>query len=171
LTLASQSLLGTAPVYTIISPALFERFRISPSSGPFLLALKDRDGTVAAKLPVDANMSTAKLQSWLMSERLPTSLELSADTFKSVMEAPGSPLVVLVAVPAPGAARDDAVSQLRETAKQWRGARAGQYKRGVVFAWMDGDRWSSWLNSMYGIKSSNLPAVVITDHGVSRMPI
>jgi hypothetical protein len=114
-------------------------------------------------------MSTAKLQSWLMSEKLPTSLELSADTFKSVMEAPGSPLVVLVAVPAPGAARDDAVGQLRETAKQWRGTRTGQYQRGVVFAWMDGDRWSSWLNSMYGIKSSNLPAVVITDHGVSCM--
>jgi hypothetical protein len=30
---------------------------------------------------------------------------------------------------------------------------------------MDGERWSSWLNNMYGVKTSKMPAVVVTDHG------
>jgi hypothetical protein len=163
LTIASQMLLGSAPVYTSTSPALFERFGASPST-PVILSLKDNDGTVAAQFPLTSTTTSESLQSWLIRERLPTSLELSADTFKSVMEAPHEPLVVLVAIPPSGQVHDDAVRQLRETAKTWRNARTST-RRGVVFAWMDGNRWSSWLNNMYGFKSSSTPAVVVTDHG------
>jgi thioredoxin domain-containing protein 5 len=165
LTIASQALLGTAPLYTATSPALLERFHIPPASAPVLLALKDHDGTVAAQLPLFSGIATPDLQAWMMRHRLPSALELSADTFKSVMEAPHNPLVVLTAVPPSGAARDEAIRKLKEAAKTWR-HRANNYQRDVAFAWMDGDRWASWLSSMYGIKAAQMPATVITEHGV-----
>ena len=35
--------------------------------------------------------------------------------------------------------------------------------REVVFAWIDGTRWSEYIGRMYGIKTASLPTVVIHD--------
>ena len=37
----------------------------------------------------------------------------------------------------------------------------------VIFTWMDAAKWGTWMKSMYGIKVSELPAVVVADHQVS----
>ena len=36
-------------------------------------------------------------------------------------------------------------------------------RREVVFAWIDGTRWSEYIGRMYGIKTASLPTVVIHD--------
>ena len=78
-----------------------------------------------------------------------------------------APLVVIAAVSERN--RQNVISAMKSIGKQWReGAKIG--KRDVVFAWMDGDRWSSWLKTMYGIVDAGraeTPSVVIADHGVS----
>jgi hypothetical protein len=97
-------------------------------------------------------------------------MEISEGSFQEVMNAESRPLVVLVSVTASGVERDQVVETVRGLAAQWRRTNATQYTpahgtRQVVFAWMDQERWTSWLKSMYGIKG---PAqVVIVDHSVS----
>lgn len=85
------------------------------------------------------------------------------------MNAESRPLVVLVSITTSGVEHDQIVETVRRLAAQWRRTGATQYTpahgaRQVVFAWMDQERWASWLKSMYGIKG---PAqVVIVDHSV-----
>jgi thioredoxin domain-containing protein 5 len=168
LTIAAQSLLGVAPVYTSTSPALLERYNVAPSSAPVLLVFKDRDPREPAiTWSVPSTSSITALQAWLQGNKLPSALELLPDTFQAVMNAPHAPLIALVAVPkasAPGHA--GAVEQVREFGRQWRAQAAKYPNRQVTFTWMDADRWGSWMKSQYGIKAAALPAVVLVDHQV-----
>lgn len=161
LTLAAQSLLGVAPVFTSTSPLLHTRFFPNPpASLPALLALKDHDTNVPiAMAPVGKAQTGDAMRTWLNENKLPSALELTAEAFQGVMNAPHSPLVVLVAVPKDASGY---AAQVREIAKQWKERADG--KRPVVFAWMDQDRWASWLKSMYGVTEA--PAVVIVEHKV-----
>jgi hypothetical protein len=101
--------------------------------------------------------------------RLPSALKLDSDTFQPVMNPKhiSAPLVVIAVVSERN--RQNVISAIKPIGKQWReGEKYG--KRDVVFAWMDGERWSSWLKSMYGIVDAGkaeTPSVVIADHAVS----
>lgn len=112
--------------------------------------------------------------------RLPTSVELTRDTFQSVMNAPHAPLVVITA--GPEALKEKIMQRLRDVGKKWRSRTNGSgmvHGREVVFAWMDRGRWADWMKSMYGIKETNDGdhdndkdeledlKVVIADHSVS----
>ncbi len=86
------------------------------------------------------------------------------------MKAPHQPLVAIVAVPPED--KDIVGERVKLLGLQWRKrlgelkSERGQTQKDVVFTWMDADKWSSWLKSMYGIQSDNLPAVVVADHQV-----
>ena len=74
------------------------------------------------------------------------------------MNAPHKPLVVLVATTAADKART--AGEVRTLARKWRDAKE---RAPVVFAWMDADKWGTWLKSMYGISGTG---VVVADHSV-----
>jgi thioredoxin domain-containing protein 5 len=171
LTIAAQSLLGEAPVFTSSSSALLERFSVAPSSAPAILVFKDRDPrSPALTYTVPTTSSQTTLQTWLEAHKLPSALELLPDTFQSVMNAPHEPLVVLVAVPKAGEPGNmGAVDQVRELGRQWRERAASYPGRQVVFTWMDADRWGSWMKSQYGITASMIPAVVLVHHKVCQL--
>lgn len=107
-------------------------------------------------------------EDYLDRNRLPSALQLDSETFQSVMNPKhiSAPLVVIAVVSERN--RQNVVAATKSIGKQWReGEKAG--KRDVVFTWMDGDRWSSWLKSMYGIVDAGraeTPSVVIVDHAV-----
>ena len=81
-----------------------------------------------------------------------------------------APLVVIVAVSEKD--RQNVIPALRSIGKQWReGEKVGQ--REVIFTWMDAERWSKWLKSMYGIVgagTAETPSVIVADHAV-RTPL
>lgn len=60
--------------------------------------------------------------------------------------------------------------KMKAVGKKWKlrkGANNGG--RDVVFTWMDGDKWSKWLSSMYSLKAGSGDddtPVIITDHPV-----
>ena len=99
-------------------------------------------------------------------------LQLDSDTFQSVMNPKhiSAPLVVIVTVSEKN--RQDVIPTLRSIGKQWReGEKVGQ--REVAFTWMDGERWSKWLKSMYGIVDTGMaetPSVIVADHAVRGLP-
>lgn len=157
---ASHSLFGSPPVYVSSSHSLYDRFNLD-SSKSAILALKDHDSSVpAAWSYLDRFGGSAdKLGNWLVSNKLPTYVELDSDNFQEVMNAAHKPLVVLVA--APKAELASAGERARAVAQQWKDSKAAG---AVVFTTMDADKWAKWLGSMYGIKPENGVSVVVANH-------
>lgn len=183
---ASAPLLGSPQIYASSDLGLFSRFSIPASSTWALVALKDHDVKLPSSIfygPSSTSASDPKLRRWLLTHRLPTSVELTSDTFQSVMSAPQAPLVVIAA--APEAMKEKVMTRLHDVGKKWRVRTEGSgisHGREIVFAWMDAKKWGSWMKSMYGIKVDDqhdekddhddlddVP-VIIADHSVCIFP-
>ncbi|KAJ7078087.1 thioredoxin-domain-containing protein [Mycena epipterygia] len=149
-------LLGSPLIYTSASPVLFERYKV-PDFAPWaVVALKDHNPHTASAMYIGtATLDTSgDFPAWLLANRLPTSLELTQDTFQSVMNAPHAPLVVIAAVGKD--TKDKVAERFRDIALKWRVHTGGTGifgGRAVVFTWMDAERWESWMKSMYGLRS------------------
>jgi thioredoxin domain-containing protein 5 len=173
---AAAPLLGSPRIFASSDPTLHTRFGIPPASPWALLVLKDHDTRLPASTFYGAAAATPgadpKLRKWLLTHRLPTALELTRDTFQSVMHAPQAPLVVLVA--SARAAKERVMERVREVGARWRKRTDGSgvvHGREVVFVWMDGGEWAEWLKGMYGISGADAGElesvqVVIADHSV-----
>jgi len=164
---ASSVLLGSPPVYISNSDKLASQLHIATTSLPTLLVFKDSDPShPAGQWQLRASHNTDDIKLWLLRNRLPSALQLDSDTFQSVMSPKhmSAPLVVISVVSEKN--RQNVISAMKSIGKQWReSVKAGQ--REVVFAWMDGERWSKWLKSMYGVVDSptaESPSVIVADH-------
>ena len=206
---AASSLLGQPSVYYSSDPELIHQYGVSSSPWAFI-ALKDHDvqtassvflsshlspgtGTGEASLVRQIGASHGELSTWLRTHRLPTSLELSRDTFQDVMTAPEEPLIIIAA--APQNLNRKVQKRLGDLVAIWRARTSGtgratsnapgamlgkglrvkneRTEREVVFTWMDAEKWKDWMKSMYGIEhnAESMTAlgdveVVITDHKV-----
>ncbi|KAF8624254.1 hypothetical protein AX15_005967 [Amanita polypyramis BW_CC] len=214
---AASSLLGQPPILYSSESDLFNRFGIpgDPSTSWALVALKDHDAQ-AASVFLSSSLSASEddtntlasqirspkgeLATWLRTHRLPTSLELTQDTFQTIMNAPEEPLVVIAAVPkgltdriqkrigdivAMWKSRTDGTGRAKPSGgslgKQWVGSgekvKTEVREREVVFTWMDTERWKSWMSGMYGVESAEGVTelrdiqVVIADHKVSEFDV
>lgn len=81
------------------------------------------------------------------------------------MNAPNHPLVMIATTSSDG--KSKWAAKMVELGKKWRlnkGAESGHSGGDdVVFAWMDSERWESWLKSMYGVTDEK---IIIADHKV-----
>lgn len=174
---ASTSLLGSPVIYASSSPELRSQFSIPSTSDWSITVLKDHDTSLPSPTFYGSTAVTQdKLKTWLLTHRLPTTLELTQDTFQRVMKAPHSPLVVIAASQKDrsGKIRD----KFRELTKKWRLRTDGSgiaHGREVLFTWMDSDEWGKWMKAMYGIQLNNDDhyqqdledvKVIIADHSV-----
>jgi hypothetical protein len=89
------------------------------------------------------------------------SMQLDSDTFQDVMFAPHKPLVVITA--APESRLSGTSDRVKTVAAQWKDRQGSD---DVVFTWMDSDKWSKWLKSMYGITADDSAHVIISNHSV-----
>lgn len=44
----------------------------------------------------------------------------------------------------------------------------GNKNSNILFVWLDGTKWSDYVNKVFGIKTSELPRIVIADPKVSK---
>ncbi|RDB15626.1 Thioredoxin domain-containing protein 5 [Hypsizygus marmoreus] len=168
---AATPLLGAPLLITSSDTSLLTRFSVPQTSTWALLALKDHDPTTPSSIHHERISTPSTLSTWLLTHRLPTALELTQDTFQTVMNAPQAPLVVIAAVGEHD--KDKVGTRVRELGKKWRVRTEGSglaSGREVVFTWMDGEKWKEWMKSMYGIVQGDGAGalddvrVVITDH-------
>lgn len=82
-----------------------------------IVVIKDHDTQLPSSTFYHASPSS-DLRKWLLTHRLPTSLELTRDTFQSVMNAPQAPLVVIAAGPL--SLKEKIMQRLRDVGKKWR---------------------------------------------------
>ncbi|KAH9483160.1 Thioredoxin domain-containing protein 5 [Psilocybe cubensis] len=181
---ASSVLLGSPQIFASSDPALHTRYSIPAGSPWALVALKDHDAKTPSSIHYGSSPSSLytssssdeskKLNRWLLTHRLPTTTELTRDTFQSVMNAPQSPLVVLCF--SPERTQDAVMRRLKDIGAKWRHRTEGSgivHGKEVVFAWMDEDKWTDWMKSMYGLAKRpeiegqgdlDTVRVVIADH-------
>ncbi|KAH7101130.1 thioredoxin-domain-containing protein [Auriculariales sp. MPI-PUGE-AT-0066] len=169
---AAKVLVGNPSVYRSTDEHITKKYgTIEP---PVLMVFKDGKLRDSMRMNVASPPAMDDVSDWMLANRLPIALELGPENFADVMKSPAHPLVVLSAVdtnaPTFAAQREiifDAARRWREKATELRAQRVSYGYREVVFVWMDGVEWASWLKSMYGIKSG-LPKIVIVDHSASR---
>ncbi|KAF8590271.1 thioredoxin-like protein [Ramaria rubella] len=167
---ASQILHGSPQIFSIqASPELLTSVSLPTTQVlPVLVSMKDHSMVAHRQLVVSTASPKEEVSDWLLKHALPTSAELSAENFQRIMgpsPAPkGSPnrLVVLGAIDLNNLAHIDIFKQTAQTWHRGEGAKGdGQ----IMFAWMDKEKWASWLKSVYGVTKGPEPAVVIVDHG------
>lgn len=150
---AAAPLLGSPVVYTTSSQALRTKYSIPQSIPWALLSLKDRDAsTVTSALYGGATINSDDLKFWLSTHHLPGAIELTQDTFQTVMNANHHPLVVIASSNSQLGGKVE--ERIRDISKKWRVRTGGSGEvagREVVFSWMDAQRWKDWMKSMYGI--------------------
>ncbi|KAJ3996888.1 protein disulfide isomerase [Lentinula boryana] len=180
-----SSLLGSPMVYTIADPpqSMKSRFSIPSASAWAIVALKDHDSTTPSAVYLASTSASSSqhddstlehIKTWLLHNRLPTTIELTQDSFQSVMNSPARPLVVLAAVTP--TLKVKVQERIEEIGRKWRTRTQGSgmlgingEERPVVFAWMDIEKWKDWMKSMYGITYKGTlelddVEVVIADH-------
>ncbi|KAL0575530.1 hypothetical protein V5O48_006453 [Marasmius crinis-equi] len=162
-------LLGSPTVLTIQDPpeSLLSRFGIESTSASdwHIVALKDHDSTTPSSIffsslrDTDLTIPSNRdpVSKWLVANRLPTTVELTQDTFQSIMNAPGKPLVVIAAITEENA--QSVKGKVAELGRKWRAKTGGngiakgtRGERPIVFATMDAERWKDWMKSMYGVR-------------------
>ena len=165
---AAKPLLGTPVVYKSRNPDLFTKFSIDPAEGPVVLVIKDHETKPFSTLPLSSQTTAQVIGAFFQHHRIPTIQQLTAENFPDVMKHPAKPLVVLAAFDMEHMSSielGNAIEELTAIAKQWQtSAIRLTDNRPTIFVWMDGEKWSKWLKSMYGIKRERMPAVVIIDH-------
>ncbi|TFK64723.1 protein disulfide isomerase [Pluteus cervinus] len=186
---ASHVLLGHPTVYVSSARELFTRYSI-PGDAPYaLIAFKDHDGTTPVATlynPKSKKPTKIIFEQWLLQNRIPSTTELTQDTFQGVMNpasAPDAlvipPLVVLATSSSHNA--QQVSDRMKDIAKKWKARTGGsglvpidgKPSRQVVFAWMDKEKWGDWMKNMYNIQHAPDETdalgdvkVVVVDHSV-----
>jgi hypothetical protein len=171
---ASQPLHGSPPIFSVDASSDLLASLSLPATQPLpvIVSLKDHSLVPYQQLVVSPSSSMEPVSDWLLIYSLPTSTELDAENFSKMMgpspARPGSPsrLVVLGAINTQNSAHIDSIKQV---ATAWHRGEQTVDSAQVVFAWMDKEKWSSWLKSVYDIKKGPDPNVVIADHGVRAL--
>lgn len=194
---AAKTLMGTSPVYSTSSSALFSLLSIPPTQLTFVtFKAHSRDPYDQLVVPLGGTGSTARqrveaARHWLRSAKLPLVTELSGATYPELMPSdvkvygPGGkallpPLVGLAVLSRRGLGADGlerAKDQVDKMAKAWvvqrrearRNGGAEEQERDVLWAWVDGDKWAGWARSIYDVKmgAKDGPKVVVADPKVT----
>lgn len=154
---AIQSLGTSMPVYTSNDPLLYKNLSIAnPPPTSLLLSFSDSmKPTASIILPA----ADGAVRRFINTHRFPIVTHLSSDNYQDLMQGDQHALVVLAATH-PDNAEENA--EFVKIARAWkRGGRP--FTQPVWFANMDGEKWQKWLYNSYGIKTEDLPAVVVVD--------
>ena len=125
------------------------------------ISLKDHQIAPETTLNLSADMTVRSLERWLNRHRFPSAFELTTGTFYDVIRSNAADVVVLTAV-----SRLDGASAkviLVKASKAWSRRSHGT---SVLFVWIDFERWETWLENTYGVRS--IPSVILADHKASQ---
>ncbi|CAG8543811.1 2661_t:CDS:10 [Acaulospora colombiana] len=106
------------------------------------------------------------LKKWVRSEKYPLVPEMNSENYEDILSGDG--LIVLgVLQPTGDEAFTKTKDSLKEAArlyyKQTGEPNDSKNDKSVTFAWLDGVKWSDYISGIYGLKSKDLPAILIVD--------
>jgi hypothetical protein len=162
-------------IYTSTSPSLRSQFG-QTAPGPALFALKAAPGTPSqtfkelkpqASMMITRQTSRSDIHAFLDRNKFGLVTELDSENFQGVMNAKvDGRQVVLLATTSETKGSD--VNLLRAAEARWSSSAASKDVSDVLWVHMDGEKWASWMKSMYGLKKASMPSFVISIHSVGN---
>ncbi|KAJ1806602.1 hypothetical protein LPJ75_005014, partial [Coemansia sp. RSA 2598] len=141
---------------------------ITDLSSPKLLVLKD--GKI--DLYKGSLTSDDQLHEWFYAERFPLLPELDRENSDDLFY--DTDFLVLAVIDTTrgeehvNSYRDVAREAAIEYARTYGGSAGRQLKSSMRFAWVDGNKWESYVDRVFRLKRSNWPAIVIAQPGEDR---
>ena len=137
---------------------------------PSLIVIKDELQKNYPYMSIESFSNRENLKEWIQSEKYPLVPAMDSENYEDILG--GDRLVVLgVFRPLEGTQFIKAKKSLKSIAKSYyqqikeRGG--SEDGKSVIFAWLDGTRWSDYIYGVYGLTKANLPTVLIADPAVS----
>ncbi|CAG8451955.1 11807_t:CDS:2 [Diversispora eburnea] len=129
---------------------------------PTLVAMKD--GIYPASSIEDFN-DRLELKDWIQTEKYPLVPAVTSENYEDILS--GTRLVVL-GILDPNQPQTFVTNQnlMKEVAKiyhQQAKERLSGDDKHVIFAWLDGNKWSDYVYGVYGLSQNDLPKVIISD--------
>ncbi|PKY43819.1 thioredoxin-like protein [Rhizophagus irregularis] len=132
---------------------------------PALVVLKDELQKNYPSVSLDSFLSRDIIKNWIQSEKYPLVPAMDSENYEDILG--GDRLVVLGVFRSFEGTQIKAKKSLKNIAKlyyqQIKERGGSEDGRSVIFAWLDGTRWSDYINGVYGLNKKDLPAVIIAD--------
>ncbi|CAG8688571.1 17851_t:CDS:10, partial [Dentiscutata erythropus] len=134
---------------------------------PALVVIKDDlQKSYQTTNSVDPFDDLTSLRNWVQSEKYPLVPAIDSENYEDIL---GGDRLVVLGVLRPTDVRPfikaknslKAIARLYHQQTKKRGG--SEDNRGVIFAWLDGDKWENYIYSVYGLNRKDLPTVVISD--------
>ncbi|CAB4474608.1 uncharacterized protein OCT59_020186 [Rhizophagus irregularis] len=132
---------------------------------PALVVLKDELQKNYPSVSLDSFLSRDIIKNWIQSEKYPLVPAMDSENYEDILG--GDRLVVLGVFRSFEGTQIKAKKSLKNIAKlyyqQIKERGGSEDGRSVIFAWLDGTRWSDYIYGVYGLNKKDLPAVIIAD--------
>ncbi|CAJ0630930.1 8722_t:CDS:2 [Entrophospora sp. SA101] len=140
--------------------------QLDVDSLPSLLVIKDDFKKIYPNNSIEAYTDRQSLKAWIQSEKYPLVPAMDFENYEDILG--GERLVVLgVLRPLDGKTFIKTKNDLKDIAKlyykQIKQKGGSEDGRAVIFAWIDGKRWSDYIYGVYGLTNNDLPTILIAD--------
>ncbi|CAG8596308.1 7601_t:CDS:10 [Ambispora leptoticha] len=165
----AHTFFANAKIYSSKDPQLAQNLKVYQV--PALVVIKDEIHKSYHGTEPSAFRDIESLKKWIDSEKYPLVVALNSENSEEILS--GDRLVVLgVFDPKSGKVFNKAKASLKSVARRYflQVKRRGGTEEGraVIFAHIDGSKWSDYIYRVYGLKSTDLPSVIITDPTVEE---
>ncbi|KAJ3177767.1 hypothetical protein HDU87_004289 [Geranomyces variabilis] len=166
----ASSMRNDASFYISPDPAARAALLKTPTPGPTIVCVKDNGARqivfTGDSTGASAQASHAELARFVRSNRYPRVLRLDADNQEEILG--GDRLVVIAVVDPtkknPRVEFSSVLKTVRDAAVQWeQHERAQKLNDLVVFTWLDGGKWASYVERVYGLYAPQLPSIIVAD--------
>ncbi|GES98401.1 protein disulfide-isomerase domain [Rhizophagus clarus] len=132
---------------------------------PALVVLKDELQKNYPSTSVESFLNRDALKNWIQSEKYSLVPAMDSENYEDILG--GDRLVVLGVFRSFEGTQIKAKKSLKDIAKlyyqQIKERSGSEDGRSVIFAWLDGTRWSDYIHRVYGLSKKDLPTVLIAD--------
>ena len=137
---------------------------------PALVVLKDELQKSYPSASAESFSNRENIKEWIQSEKYPLVPAMDSQNYEDILG--GNRLVVLgVFRPLEGPQFTKSKNRLKDVARSYyqqiKEKNGSEDGKSVIFAWLDGTRWSDYIYGVYGLSKNDLPTVLIADPEVS----
>ncbi|KAG9301226.1 hypothetical protein G9A89_012609 [Geosiphon pyriformis] len=160
----ARSLFSIAKIYSSKDKDLALALKVSQF--PAFIVLKDDIQKVYPENHYEAFSDVESLRNWIDFEKYPIVSALNSENSEEILS--GERLIVLgIFDPKGGKSFTKAKASLNAVARHYflqvKRRSGSEEGRAVLFAWLDGNKWSDYIYRVYGLSHQDLPAVLISD--------
>jgi hypothetical protein len=155
----SKSFIGDVPFYITADPISIRHLGYEVDELPASIILKGKHKFVyASNNYANTPENRRAIQTWVQKEKFPIVNEIGLNNAEEILK---SDHLVAFALFNGAKDLDSQKKEFKTMTEAW--LDKGNKNSNILFAWLDGSKWSDYVNKVFGIKKSDLPRIVIAD--------